>query len=148
MRNSKIQFVRSLGYLDPHGHLYSALMLQPRIVGAVTVTGLLLQTPWLFLAPPTAERIFTMSCVDAGPPKGARLPCSTVDGRRRDHDHRLTQPVHVSVAALVRSSRASTIRRPGPLPLLWEAGVGADVSAPRCRCPGDAEARPIAAAFE
>ena len=50
MRNSKIQFVRSLGYLDPHGHLYSALMLQPRIVGTVTVIGLLLQTPWLFLA--------------------------------------------------------------------------------------------------
>ena len=50
MRNSKIQFVRSLGYLDPHGHLYSALMLQPRIVGAVTVIGVLLQTPWLFLA--------------------------------------------------------------------------------------------------
>jgi hypothetical protein len=50
MRNSKIQFVRSLGYLDPHGHLYSALMLQPRIVGVVTATGLLLQTPWLFLA--------------------------------------------------------------------------------------------------
>ena len=50
MRNSKIQFVRSLGYLDPHGHLYSALMLQPRIVGVVTVTGLLFQTPWLFLA--------------------------------------------------------------------------------------------------
>jgi hypothetical protein len=50
MRNSKIQFVRSLGYLDSHGHLYSALMLQPRIVGAVTVTGLLFQTPWLFLA--------------------------------------------------------------------------------------------------
>ena len=50
MRNSKIQFVRSLGYLDPHGHLYSALMLQPRIVGAVTATGLLLQAPWLFLA--------------------------------------------------------------------------------------------------
>ena len=50
MRNSKIQFVRSLGYLDPHGHLYSALMLQPRIVGGVTVIGLLLQTPWLFLA--------------------------------------------------------------------------------------------------
>ena len=50
MRNSKIQFVRSLGYLDPHGHLYSALMLQPRIVGAVTLIGVLLQTPWLFLA--------------------------------------------------------------------------------------------------
>lgn len=50
MRNSKIQFVRSLGYLDSHGHLYSALMLQPRIVGGVTVIGLLLQSPWLFLA--------------------------------------------------------------------------------------------------
>ena len=50
MRNSKIQFVRSLGYLDSHGHLYSALMLQPRIVGGVTLIGLLLQSPWLFLA--------------------------------------------------------------------------------------------------
>ena len=50
MRNSKIQFVRSLGYLDPHGHLYSALMLQPRIVGTVTLTGVLMQSPWLFLA--------------------------------------------------------------------------------------------------
>jgi hypothetical protein len=52
MRNSKVQFVRSLGYLDPHSddHLYSALMLQPRIVGAVTVIGVLMQTPWLFLA--------------------------------------------------------------------------------------------------
>ena len=52
MRNSKIQFIRSLGYLDPHpdDQLYSALMLQPRIVGGLTVIGLLLQTPWLFLA--------------------------------------------------------------------------------------------------
>ena len=50
MRNSKIQFVRSLGYLDAHGHLYSALMLQPRIVGTVTLIGVLLQSPWLFLA--------------------------------------------------------------------------------------------------
>lgn len=50
MRNSKIQFVRSLGYLDSHGHLYSALMLQPRIVGTVTLIGVLLQSPWLFLA--------------------------------------------------------------------------------------------------
>jgi hypothetical protein len=49
MRNSKVQFVRSLGYLDIHGHLYSALMLQPRIVGAVTLTGLLLQAPSIFL---------------------------------------------------------------------------------------------------
>ena len=52
MRNSKIQFIRSQGFLDPHpdDQLYVALMLQPRIVGAVTVIGVLLQTPWLFLA--------------------------------------------------------------------------------------------------
>ena len=51
MRNSKLQFIRSLGYLDPYpdDHLYSGLMLQPRIVGGLTVIGLLLQTPWLFL---------------------------------------------------------------------------------------------------
>jgi hypothetical protein len=52
MRNSKIQFIRSLGYVDPHpdDQLYSALMLQPRIVGGLTAIGVLLQTPWLFLA--------------------------------------------------------------------------------------------------
>ena len=52
MRNSKNQFIRSLGYPDPHpdDQLYSALMLQPRIVGGLTVIGVLLQTPWLFLA--------------------------------------------------------------------------------------------------
>ena len=52
MRNSKIQFIRSQGFLDTHpdDQLYSALMLQPRIVGALTVIGVLLQTPWLFLA--------------------------------------------------------------------------------------------------
>ena len=52
MRNSKVQFIRSLGYLDPHpdDQLYSALMLQPRIIAGLTVIGLLLQTPWLFLA--------------------------------------------------------------------------------------------------
>ena len=52
MRNSKNQLIRSLGYPDPHpdDQLYSALMLQPRIVGGLTVIGVLLQTPWLFLA--------------------------------------------------------------------------------------------------
>ncbi len=51
MDNSKLQFIRSLGYLDPDpdDRLYSALMLQPRIVGAVTVIGLVLQAPWIFL---------------------------------------------------------------------------------------------------
>jgi len=52
VRNSKDQFIRSLGYLDPHAddRLYSALMLQPRMVCGVTVTAVLLQSPWLFLA--------------------------------------------------------------------------------------------------
>jgi hypothetical protein len=52
MRNSKTQFIRSLGFHDPDpdDRLYGALMLQPRIVGAVTVVGVLLQSPWLFLA--------------------------------------------------------------------------------------------------
>ena len=52
MRNSKIQFIRSLGYLDPEpdDRLYSALMLQPRMVGVVTLIGVLLQASWVFLA--------------------------------------------------------------------------------------------------
>jgi hypothetical protein len=52
MRNSRIQFIRSQGFLnaDADDRLYFALMLQPRIVGVMTVIGLLLQSPWLFLA--------------------------------------------------------------------------------------------------
>lgn len=52
MRNSKLQFIRSLGYLEPRAddRLYSALMLQPRIVGGVTAIGVVLQSPWAFLA--------------------------------------------------------------------------------------------------
>jgi hypothetical protein len=52
MRNSKLQFIRSLGYLTPDSddQLYAALMLQPRIVGAVTATGVLFQAPGIFLA--------------------------------------------------------------------------------------------------
>jgi hypothetical protein len=52
MRHSKIQFISSLGYLDPEGddRLYSALMLQPRIVAGVTFIGVLFQQPWVFLA--------------------------------------------------------------------------------------------------
>ena len=52
MRNSKLQFIRSLGYLESpqDDRLYSALMLQPRIVGGVTVIGVALQSPWVFLA--------------------------------------------------------------------------------------------------
>jgi hypothetical protein len=52
MTASKLQFIRSLGYLDPNPdeHVYSALMLQPRLVGGVTVIGIVLQSPWVFLA--------------------------------------------------------------------------------------------------
>jgi len=52
MRHSKIQFIRSLGYLESHAddQLYAALMLQPRIVGSITVIGVLLQAPSVFLA--------------------------------------------------------------------------------------------------
>ena len=51
MRESQLRFIRQLGYTTPHPdlHLYTALMLQPRIVGAVTTLGILLQSPWLFL---------------------------------------------------------------------------------------------------
>jgi hypothetical protein len=47
MRNSRIQFIRSQGFLnaDADDRLYFALMLQPRIVGVMTVIGLLLQSP-------------------------------------------------------------------------------------------------------
>ena len=56
MDNSKIHFIRSLGYLEPHPdeELYSALMLQPRIVAGLTAVGVLLQTAWPFLAVSTA----------------------------------------------------------------------------------------------
>lgn len=51
MRNSKAQFIRSLGVQDPsNDQLYRALMLQPRMVGAVTVIGVVLQTRWVFLS--------------------------------------------------------------------------------------------------
>ena len=52
MRNSRLQFVREQGYSiqDADDRLYSALMLQPRIIGALVVLGALLQSAWLFAA--------------------------------------------------------------------------------------------------
>ena len=75
MQNSKTQFIRSLGYLDPHpdDHLYSALMLQPRMVGVVTVIGVLLSTEaWIIawvlealMAVAVAGVVFKRSCAGA-----------------------------------------------------------------------------------
>ena len=50
MRESQVRFIRQQGVSNPDAgsHLYSALMLQPRIVGGLTALGILLQTPWLF----------------------------------------------------------------------------------------------------
>jgi uncharacterized protein DUF4395 len=51
MRDSQVRFIRQQGIStpDPDRHLYEALMLQPRIIGGLTVVGVLLQNPWLFL---------------------------------------------------------------------------------------------------
>ena len=52
MRDSRVQFIRMQGFTTPHvdDELYSALMLQPRIVGATVALGLVVQSPSLFLA--------------------------------------------------------------------------------------------------
>jgi hypothetical protein len=52
MRNSRLEFVREQGYSthEADDRLYSALMLQPRIIGALVVLGMLLQSTWLFVA--------------------------------------------------------------------------------------------------
>lgn len=52
MRDSQIRFIRSLGVEGTQlpDSLYSALMLQPRIVGVVVALGVLLQSSWVFLA--------------------------------------------------------------------------------------------------
>jgi hypothetical protein len=52
MRESQVRFIRQQGcsYPNPDDHLYDALMLQPRIVGAFALLGILFQAPWLFLA--------------------------------------------------------------------------------------------------
>jgi len=52
MRDSRVRFIRMQGFTTPHvdDELYSALMLQPRIVGATVALGLVVQSPSLFLA--------------------------------------------------------------------------------------------------
>jgi hypothetical protein len=52
MRDSHVYFIRQQGYPGEHfpDSFYTALMLQPRIVGGVAAVGILLQSPWLFVA--------------------------------------------------------------------------------------------------
>jgi hypothetical protein len=52
MRESQVRFVRQQGFDTPDvtHELYAALMFQPRIIGVLFVPGILLQSPWLFLA--------------------------------------------------------------------------------------------------
>lgn len=52
MRDSQIKFIRSLGIDGAQfpDTLYSALMFQPRMVGIAVALGVLLQSPWLFVA--------------------------------------------------------------------------------------------------
>ena len=52
MRESRVRFIRMQGFttIDVDEELYSALMLQPRIVGATVALGLVVQSPSLFLA--------------------------------------------------------------------------------------------------
>ena len=56
MRESHVQFIRQQGFATQgvDDELYSALMLQPRVVGATVALGILLQSPLLFLALSTA----------------------------------------------------------------------------------------------
>ena len=52
MRESRIRFIRQQGFAGEKfpDSLYTALMLQPRIVGCLAAAGVLLQSAWLFLA--------------------------------------------------------------------------------------------------
>jgi Domain of unknown function (DUF4395) len=52
MRESQLRFIRQQGVITPNPdrNLYEALMLQPRIIGCLTVVGVLSQNPWVFLS--------------------------------------------------------------------------------------------------
>jgi hypothetical protein len=50
MRESRIQFIRQQGFEAPMtDDFYSALMLQPRIIGIIVTLGIAVQSPLLFL---------------------------------------------------------------------------------------------------
>jgi hypothetical protein len=52
MRESRVRFIRQQGVTTPSvdDELYSALMLQPRVIGAIVALGIAVQGPLLFLA--------------------------------------------------------------------------------------------------
>jgi hypothetical protein len=54
MSESRVNFVRQQGFRDATARAadtqYPALMFQPRIVGVIALAGVLLQSPWVFLA--------------------------------------------------------------------------------------------------
>ena len=49
---SKVDFIREQGFTTEgcHDGLYAALMFQPRVITGVVISGVVLQSPWLFLA--------------------------------------------------------------------------------------------------
>src|SRR4026208_1311681 len=52
MRPSKVDFVRQPGFATGgcQDGLYSALIFQPRVIAGVVISGVVVQSPWLFLA--------------------------------------------------------------------------------------------------
>lgn len=52
MRESRVRFIRQQGFATQTAdeQLYSALMLQPRVIGAIVAVGIVVQSPLLFLA--------------------------------------------------------------------------------------------------
>ena len=52
MRPSKVDFIGQQGFTTEgcQDGLYSALMFQPRVIAAVVISGVVFQSPWLFLA--------------------------------------------------------------------------------------------------
>lgn len=50
MRKSKLAFIREQGYEATDDRMYAALMLQPRVVAAVVVAGVITQQPWVYVA--------------------------------------------------------------------------------------------------
>ena len=51
MRESRVRFIRQQGFTTQRAdeQLYSALMLQPRIIGVIVALGVVVQSPMLFL---------------------------------------------------------------------------------------------------
>ncbi len=52
MRPSEVDFIRLQGFTADgcQDGLYSALMFQPRVIAGVIISGVVLQSPWIFLA--------------------------------------------------------------------------------------------------